>query len=435
MTAPAEGLEAVDRARVERVFRDEFGRAVAVLTRRFGDLGLAEESVQDAFVAALEAWPRDGMPAGPAGWIITTARHRALDRLRRESTREARHVQASVLYAPEEPREVGAVEDDRLRLIFTCCHPALAPEARIALTLRLLGGLGTAEVARAFLVPEPTMAQRIVRAKRKIKAAGIPFRVPREEDLPDRLAGVLLVVYLIFTEGWSASSGERLERRELTAEAVRLARLLTRLMPDEPEATGLLALLLLLDSRSSARTADDGTLVLLAEQDRARWDGALIAEGHDLVRGCLERARRGGRVGPYQVQAAIQAVHADAALAADTDWRQILALYDQLLLLTPTPVVALNRAVALAEVVGPEAGLGVLVQLAGDLDGYYPFHAARGDLLRRSGHGEESRAAYARAAALAGNGGERAYLEASATASPAPGRAGPPPPASAPRSW
>jgi RNA polymerase sigma-70 factor (ECF subfamily) len=395
----------VPAAQVERVFAEEYGRAVAVLTRVFGDIDIAEESVQDAFTEAVRRWPSAGLPPSPAGWIITTARNRAIDRLRREGSRADRHAQAALLHAQDEPAEEGAVRDDRLRLIFTCCHPALGMGVRVALTLRLLGGLTTIEIARAFLVPEKTMAQRIVRAKAKIRDAGIPYRVPGEADLPDRLRAVLAVIYLIFNEGYAASSGERLVREGLCAEAIRLGRLLTGLMPDEPEAIGLLALMLLLESRRPARTTPSGGLVLLADQDRDRWDRDLIAEGQDLVRRCLRR----GQPGPYQIQAAINAVHSDASSVAATDWRQIVLLYDQLLSFTPTTVVALNRAVAVAEVEGPAAALGLVDDL--DLDGYHLYHAIRADLLRRLGRDAEAAEAYARAIARTDNAAERAFLD------------------------
>jgi RNA polymerase sigma-70 factor (ECF subfamily) len=383
---------------VEAVFRAEYGRAVAVLVRFLGDIDLAEEAVQDAFTTALRRWPETGVPPSPAGWIITTARNRAVDRLRREAARDERHAQAALLHAPEAPREEGPVRDERLRLVFTCCHPALAVQARVALTLRLLGGLTTAQIARAFLVPEPTMAQRLVRAKAKIRNAGIPYRVPRDADLPDRLTGVLAVVYLIFNQGYEGEAG-------LCAEAVRLGRLLAELMPDEPEVTGLLALMLLVESRRPARQDDHGALVPLPEQDRGRWDRELIAEGHSLVRRCLRR----GRPGPYQLQAAIQAVHSDAPASDATDWGQIRQLYDHLLALAPSPVVALNRAVAVAETDGPAPALDLVNAL--DLDDYHVFHAVRADLLRRLGRHTEAVRAYESAIELSQNPAERAYLE------------------------
>jgi RNA polymerase sigma-70 factor, ECF subfamily len=392
-------------AEVEDVFRQQYGRAVAVLVRVFGDIDVAEEAVQDAFAAALERWPSNGPPPSPAGWIITTARNRAIDRLRREASRQDRHAQAALVHAQREPAEEGAVRDDRLRLIFTCCHPALDTGAQVALTLRLLGGLTTAEIARAFLVPEATMAQRLVRAKGKIHDAGIPYRVPHEADLPERLRAVLAVVYLIFNEGSSASSGDRLVREDLCEEAIRLGRLLAELMPDEPEVMGLLALMLLVSARRPARTGADGELVLLADQDRGRWDRDRIAEGQAIVRRCLRR----NRPGPYQLQAAINAVHSDAPTAAATDWRQILALYDQLLALAPSPVVALHRAVAVAEVEGPEAALALVDGLR--LDRYRLFHAIRADLLRRLGADAEAAQAYQAAIARTGNATERAFLE------------------------
>jgi RNA polymerase sigma-70 factor (ECF subfamily) len=413
-------LSAADPAVIGDVFRREHGRVVAGLVRFLRDIDLAEEAVQDAFTVALERWPETGLPPNPGAWITTTAKRRAIDQLRREAARPRVHEQALLLSQTDEPEEAGTVRDDRLRLIFTCCHPALAVTAQVGLTLRLLGGLTTPEIARAFLVPEATMAQRLVRAKKKISAARIPYRVPDDAELPARLPGVLAVVYLIFTEGHNASSGADLTRPDLCAEAIRLARLLHGLMPDEPEVAGLLALLLLTDARRPARTGADGALVLLADQDRSLWNQDQVREGQDLVRACLRR----GRPGPYQVQAAIAAVHSDAGSVAGTDWRQILALYDQLLVLQPTPVVALNRAVALAEVAGPEAALAVVDTL--DLPRYHLAQAARADLLRRLGRVDEAAQAYTVAAELTENTAERAFLE-SRRAELAIGRtAGPP---------
>ncbi|MDF8266057.1 RNA polymerase sigma factor [Luteipulveratus flavus] len=392
---------------VETVFREEFGRVVATLVKRFGDIDLAEEMAQEAFVEAMQRWPRDGVPPNPGAWLTTTARNRGIDRLRRESHRDAKQQAAYHLYGEEESvpsAPVTSVTDERLRLLFTCCHPALAADAQVALTLRLLGGLTVPEVADAFLVPERTMAQRITRAKRKIKAANIPFRVPRDADLPDRLRGVLGTIFLVFNEGYLPQSGEHAIRTDLCHEAIRLGRVLRGLMPDEPEVTGLLALMVLTEARRPARVGGDGVLVPLDEQDRTLWDRALIDEGHDLVRWCLRR----NRPGPYQLMAAVNAVHTDADSVSDTDWGQVLALYDQMYAATPTPVVALNRAVVVAELEGAEAGLAIVDGLV--LDGYHPFHATRADLLRRLGRANEARAAYDRAIELASNPAQIAFL-------------------------
>jgi RNA polymerase sigma-70 factor, ECF subfamily len=395
---------------VDRLFREESGRAVATLIRILGDFDLAEEAVQEAFAVALERWPRDGLPENPGAWVTTTARNRAIDRLRRErrlqeKTESLRRL-AALEASAEEPVANTAIEDDRLRLIFTCCHPAMAVDAQIALTLRTLGGLRTPEIARAFLVPEPAMAQRLVRAKRKIRDAGIPYRVPPDHELPERLRPVLHVVYLVFNEGYSATEGDALIRRELCTEAIRLGRVLASLMPDEPEVLGLLALMLLQDSRRDTRVSSGGELVLLEDQDRSRWDRREIGEGIEV----LHRAMARGQPGPYQLQAAVAALHAEATRPEDTDWLQIAKLYARLFELQPTPVVALNRAVAVALADGPERGLELLEPLGGDLDRYHHFHAARADLLRRLGRRDQAAEAYRRALELTANAVERRFL-------------------------
>jgi RNA polymerase sigma-70 factor (ECF subfamily) len=402
-------------AALERAYRDERAAVLATLTRHVGgDLGLAEDAVQDAFAEAAAQWPERGVPDRPGAWLTVTARRRAIDRLRRERAMDDRlrhlvRLDSDTPSPDEDPDGASALADDRLRMIFTCCHPALAPEARIALTLRTLGGLTTPELARAFLVREATMQQRVVRAKRKIAVAGIPYRVPPDEQLPDRLGGVLRVVYLIFNEGHTATTGPDLVRAGLCDEALRLARLVAELMPDEPEALGLLALLLLVDARRAARTDDGGSFVALEHQDRTRWDAARIEEGLAV----LDRAVRLRRPGSYQLQAAIAALHAEAPTFADTDWRQIAALYARLAELEPSPVVAINRAVAVAQADGPQDGLAILDALAADprLDRYQPLHAARAELLRRTGDAAAARAAYERAIALTANEREREELE------------------------
>ena len=395
---------------IERIFREEYGRAVSVLVRRFGDIDLAEEAVQDAFATAVQRWPEEGVPPSPAGWLITTARNRIIDRLRREASRDDRHTEAALRHGRplvdlQEDVVDEEIGDERLRLMFTCCHPALSLNAQVALTLRLLGGLTTEAIARAFLVPPATLAQRLVRAKGKIRDARIPYRVPQAADLPARVRGVLAVIYLIFNEGYTASSGEQLTRDDVSAEAIRLGRQLHELMPGEAEVTGLLALMLLIDARRAARVSADGSLVRLADQDRRQWNRAMIREGQALVRHCIAR----NEPGPYQIQAAINAVHSDAPTAADTDWQQILTLYNQLMAVAPTPVAALNRAVAVAEVEGPHAALTIVDGL--DLDRYYLFHAIRADLLRRLGRSSEAVNAYDAAIDRCENAAERRFLE------------------------
>jgi RNA polymerase sigma-70 factor (ECF subfamily) len=400
----------LDEAEIGRIFREESGRSVAALIRALGDIDAAEDAVQEAFAVAVRRWPEHGLPPNPGGWITTTARNRAIDRLRRETRGRELLREVAVLAAGEDdpglPGEERLVQDERLRLIFTCCHPALSTDAQVALTLRLLGGLSTHEVARSFLVAEPAMAQRLARAKRKIKATRIPYRVPEDLELPDRLRAVLAVVYLVYNAGSSGAADSG-----LCAEAIRLARILVTLMPDEPEVAGLLALLLLTESRRGSRVRPDGSLVVLGEQDRGLWDRALIEEGQAIVRRCV----RLGRPGAYQLQAAINAVHADAAAVEETDWPQIVALYDQLLAAAATPVVALNRAVAVGEVQGPAAALALVDALA--LDNYHPFHATRADLLQRLGRSREAAAAYERAAALAPTDAERDFLRRGGRAS------------------
>jgi RNA polymerase sigma-70 factor (ECF subfamily) len=415
---PREPADVV-RSRVERTFRDESARALATLIRLLGgDFDAAEEAVADAFVAALETWPRDGIPANPGAWITTTARNRALDRLRRARRHADKLVELErglVAAGTESTVRLGSesrLADDRLRLVFTCCHPALALDARVALTLRTLGGLTTPEIARAFLVPEATLAQRIVRAKRKIRDAGIPYRVPPDDLLPERLDGVLAVLYLVFNEGYSATSGDSLVRRDLSAEAIRLARLLVGLMPDAPEARALLALLLLQDSRREARTGPAGDLILLGDQDRSRWGRAQIDEGLELVDGAFGALPSGAPPGPYLLQAAIAACHARTDDPADTPWAEIAALYGVLAAVAPGPVVQLNRAVAVAMADGPAAGLALAETLGSDgtLADYHLFHATRADLLRRLGRRDEAATAYQRALALVTNDAERAFL-------------------------
>ncbi|MEN0083415.1 MAG: DUF6596 domain-containing protein [Leifsonia sp.] len=403
--------EAVERA-ITRAHHEEWARVVAAsLARRFGDLDIAEESAAEAFAVAVERWRVDGVPPNPGAWLTTTANRKAIDRLRRESRRADKHREAMLVLDDEPPEPVGAVEDDRLRLVFTCCHPALAMPARVALTLRLVAGLTVAEIARAFFVQEAAMGRRITRAKAKIAAARIPYRVPSADDLPARLSGVLAVLYLVFNEGYLASGPDTDPvRGELTAEAIRLTRLVHGLLPDDGETTGLLALMLLTEARRTGRVSSDGELVALADQDRGAWDAEMIAEGHALVRERLAAARAGARPGRYQVLAAIGAVHTSAPTLADTDWSQIVSLYDRLASIDPSPVVRLNRAIAVAELEGPEVALAEVEALAADLDGYHAFHATRADLLRRLDRTAEAREAYARAIALSGNTAEAAAL-------------------------
>jgi RNA polymerase sigma-70 factor (ECF subfamily) len=397
---------------ITRVHREEWARVVASLARRFGDLDIAEEMAAEAFAVAVERWPTDGVPPNPGAWITTTANRRAIDRLRRESRRDDKQKEAQMLYDDSPPEPLGAIEDDRLRLFFTCCHPALAMEARIALTLRMVGGLTVPEIAHAFLVQETTIGQRITRAKAKIKAAGIPYRVPSSEDLPARVSDVLAVLFLVFNEGYLSSDPEKDPvRSDLTLEAIRLTRLVHDLMPTDGEVVGLLALMLLTEARRTARVSASGELVTLDEQDRSAWDPDLIAEGRALVDERLRVVAAGGeRPGRYQLLAAINTVHTDAPTARDTDWSRIVALYDAIARLDPSPVVRLNRAVALAELDGPLVGLAEVDRLSEPLDGYHAFHVARAELLRRLGRSGAARTAYDRAIGLTGNPAERAHL-------------------------
>ncbi|MEV0195206.1 DUF6596 domain-containing protein [Nonomuraea sp. NPDC050691] len=403
-------MSAIEKA-ITRAHHDEWARVVAALTRRFGDLDIAEEAAAEAFTTAVERWRADGVPPNPGAWLTTTANRKAIDRIRRANKRDDKHKEAQMLHDDTPPEPLGAIDDDRLRLIFTCCHPALAVEARVALTLRMVGGLTVPEIARAFLVQGTTMEQRITRAKAKIKAARIPYRMPSADDLPARVSGVLAVLYLVFNEGYLASGpGTDPVRRDLTTEAIRLTRLIRALLPQDGEVAGLLALMLLIEARRPARVSAGGELVPLAEQDRGAWNTELIAEGHRLVRERLAAAAAGVAPGRYQILAAINAVHTSARDIRDTDWSQVLALYDQLVRLDPSPIIALNRAIAVAELDGPEVALAVVDRLAEALAGYHAYHATRADLLRRLGRSQQSRAAYDRAIELAGNTGETAYL-------------------------
>jgi RNA polymerase sigma-70 factor (ECF subfamily) len=399
------------RDAITRAHREQWARVVAALARRFGDLDIAEEAAAEAFATAVERWPADGVPPNPGAWLTTTASRKAIDRIRRESKRADKQKQARMMYDDDASEPVRAIDDERLRLIFTCCHPALAIEARVALTLRMVGGLTVPEIARAFLVPESTVGQRITRAKAKIKAARIPYRVPSAADLPTRVSGVLAVLYLVFNEGYLASGSDTDPvRHDLTAEAIRLTRLIRALMPEDGEVAGLLALMLLTEARRAARVSASGELVTLDEQDRGAWDATLVAEGHRLVRERLAAAAAGVAPGRYQILAAINAVHTSARDVRDTDWSQVVALYDQLVRLDPSPIIALNRAIAVAELDGPEVALALVDRLEDKLAGYHAYHATRADLLRRLGCSQESRAAYDKAIALAGNTAETAYL-------------------------